>query len=184
MPCSVLHVQACKAAAAAVELAAEDPWSYHTGGSSSYCRWLPQHAATLLQSHVSLGYRPADLLLSSILTALVLHWEHQCQHTQHTSVGVGVYADMDTEAQSLQLGNLGHEQMQYEEAGQRAGSGTAARQQSYQQLQQQQWQAEGQLAEAVVPWKEQLEQQVAAVQILDVLSQLQYHPGDRVIAGL
>jgi hypothetical protein len=88
---------------------------------------------------------------------------------------------MDTEAHSLQLGNQGNEQMQYEEAGQRAGSGTAARQQSYQQLQQQQWQAEGQLAEAVVPWKEQ---QVAAVQILDVLSQLQYHPGDRVIAGL
>jgi hypothetical protein len=172
----VLHVQACKAAAAAVELAAEDPWSYHTGGSSSYCRWLPQHAATLLPAHVSLGYRPSDLLLSSILTALVLHWEHQCQHTQQASVGVGVFKGADNGERQQVVQEEG-QQMQH----QLAGAGISVGQQSHQQ---QQVQSEGQLAEAAVSGRQQLEQQVAAVQILDVLCQLQYHPRDRVSSGV
>jgi hypothetical protein len=120
-------LQACKAAAAAVELAAADPWSYHTtsSSSSSYCYWLPQHAGSLLQAYLQLGYKPPGIVLHSILTALMLHWEFKQSHQNGEA------------EQSVQ----------------------AADQQQQQQ---------------------QLEGQLAAVQLLDVLAQLGFHPGHRV----
>lgn len=136
--CACAILQACKAAAAAVELAAGDPWSYHAGGSSSsYCHWLPQHAATLLQAYLQLGYTPPGIVLDSVLTALLLHWEFQ---------------------QSQQLQD--------------------AEQQQAQQSKQQE--LEGQQGSQAGVTGQQLEQQVAAVQLLGVLAQMCCHPGERV----
>jgi hypothetical protein len=114
-------LQACKAAAAAVELAAADPWSYHTSSSSSsYCYWLPQHAASLLQAYLQLGYKPPGIVLHSILTALMLHWEFKQSHQN------------------------------------------------------------GEAEQSVQAADQQQQQQLAAVQLLDVLAQLGFHPGHRV----
>lgn len=139
--CACAILQACKAAAAAVELAAADPWSYHAGGSSSsYCHWLPQHAATLLQAYLQLGYTPPGIVLDSVLTALMLHWEFE---------------------QSQQLQDEQHQ----------------ANQSQQQELAGQQGSQAGQAAGVT---GQQLEQQVAAVQLLGVLAHMCYHPGERV----
>jgi len=171
IPTPVPPLQACRAAAAAIELAASDPLAYHNSSSSSYCHWLPQHAAVLLQSYLSLGYKPPGLLMTSVLTALMLHWEYQLTLQEDEQALGGV-----------QLAVLGTEQTQLEDqqsALQPVQHMTSVVEQQIQQQQQQQQQVQQQgcqveQQEGVSLTLQQLEQQVAAVQLLEVLANTQH----------
>jgi hypothetical protein len=113
-------MQACKAAASAIELHASSPEEY--ASSAHYCQWQLQHAAALLSSHLQLGFKPPQLVLMGLMPALMLH------------------IDIDSQTQ-----------------------------------QQQQQQLEG-LGQA----QQQQQQQQHAVEVLEVLATLGYHPGRQV----
>jgi hypothetical protein len=69
--CFTLLLQACKAAASAIEQHSSDAEEYYM--SAHYCQWQLQHAAALLTSHVQLGFKPPGHMLMALMPALMLH---------------------------------------------------------------------------------------------------------------
>lgn len=112
---------------------------------------MPQHAAQLLQSYISLGYAPPELVISSVLTAVMLHWEQE---------------EYQQTAQDRSGRNLDWQQHADSNNSKQQGCHVDAVQDSV-------------VVDAVLS-AQQLEQQSAAVELLDVLAQLQHHPGERV----
>jgi hypothetical protein len=176
--CCCVPLQACKAAAAAVELAAENPWAYHASDSSSYCHWLPTHAATFLQSHIQLGYRPSDTVVNAILTALMLHWEFKQAQQEDKQAGATALQLLQSQDQApgwraqqdrISLLSQQHQvQLQQQQHGH----------------QQQQESARKQHHEVAGDEQQQREQLQDVVQVLAALAQLGHQPGPRVSCHL
>jgi hypothetical protein len=73
-----LDSQACKAAAAAMELHAADPGAYgHNSNFASHCWWSLQEAGSFLRAHLQLGYALPQQLLVAMMAALQLELMQQ-----------------------------------------------------------------------------------------------------------